>query len=180
MSDQAALQELVALLEEKNKRLSRNKLQTYYPEKGPLRRELYPKHMDFFRAGGLGIRERCIMAANRVGKCTTFSTQIETSKGIRTVGDLYLSGEPFFVTAWDGHRKVQARAFPPFRKSGLHECYRFTLSDGRWFEAADEHLVRCADASWRQLRQLFAEAALCLPGTSLESARSDCGAGCLS
>lgn len=38
-----------------------------YPETGPLRRELYRKHMQFF-AGGLEHLERCMMAANRVGK----------------------------------------------------------------------------------------------------------------
>ena len=38
-----------------------------YPETGPLRRELYPKHVQFF-AGGDEYLERCMMAANRVGK----------------------------------------------------------------------------------------------------------------
>lgn len=38
-----------------------------YPETGPLRRELYPRHMEFF-AGGAQHLERCMMAANRVGK----------------------------------------------------------------------------------------------------------------
>ncbi len=31
------------------------------------RRELYPKHLEFFKAGAI-YRERCLMAANRVGK----------------------------------------------------------------------------------------------------------------
>ncbi len=43
------------------------KLWTYYPDNGPLRRELYPKHMAFFEAG-LEHKERAAMAANRVGK----------------------------------------------------------------------------------------------------------------
>ncbi|MBK8161570.1 MAG: hypothetical protein IPK59_23435 [Rhodospirillaceae bacterium] len=38
-----------------------------YPETGALRRELYQKHMQFF-AGGAEHLERCMMAANRVGK----------------------------------------------------------------------------------------------------------------
>lgn len=38
-----------------------------FPDEGPLRRELYPKHMEFFAAGAI-YRERCAMAANRVGK----------------------------------------------------------------------------------------------------------------
>lgn len=40
---------------------------TYYPETGPLRRELYPKHMAFFEAG-LDHRERLALCANGVGK----------------------------------------------------------------------------------------------------------------
>lgn len=38
-----------------------------YPDKGPLRRELYPKHLDFFRQGRQH-RERLACCANRVGK----------------------------------------------------------------------------------------------------------------
>jgi phage terminase large subunit-like protein len=40
---------------------------TIFPDQGPLRRELYPKHLEFFRAGKEE-RERCFMAGNRVGK----------------------------------------------------------------------------------------------------------------
>ncbi len=39
----------------------------FYSDTGPLRRELYQKHLEFFRAGAK-YRERCFMAANRVGK----------------------------------------------------------------------------------------------------------------
>lgn len=46
---------------ERNKRLS------YYPDTGPLRRELYPKHIGYFEAGARH-RERLFLAANRVGK----------------------------------------------------------------------------------------------------------------
>ena len=45
----------------------RRKIYSYFPETGPLRRELYPKHMEFF-AAGKEYRERCFMVANRVGK----------------------------------------------------------------------------------------------------------------
>lgn len=56
-----------------------------FPEKGPFRRDLYPKHLQFFAAGGQHEpmpgccpvdcdgsphRERCWIAANRVGKTT--------------------------------------------------------------------------------------------------------------
>lgn len=48
-----------ALLKEAERELSRTKLFSYYPETGPLRRELYPKHMEFFRAGAT-FRESCL------------------------------------------------------------------------------------------------------------------------
>lgn len=43
------------------------KIRGYFPETGPYRRALYPKHMAFI-AAGLTHRERCFLAANRVGK----------------------------------------------------------------------------------------------------------------
>lgn len=59
--------ELLELLEEKERRLKSRKLLSYYPDTGPLRRELYQKHMAFFEAGPK-FRERLMLAANRIGK----------------------------------------------------------------------------------------------------------------
>jgi phage terminase large subunit-like protein len=59
--------ELIQVLEEKERRRKTRKLFSYYPETGPLRRELYPKHMQFLAAGATHV-ERLFMAANRVGK----------------------------------------------------------------------------------------------------------------
>lgn len=64
MSD---LSELVAVMEEMSRRKSLRKLWTFYPETGPLRRELYRKHMQFFRLGATK-STRCFMAGNRIGK----------------------------------------------------------------------------------------------------------------
>lgn len=47
--------------------LDRNKRESYYPDTGPLRRELYPKQIAYFKAGKKH-RERLFLAANRVGK----------------------------------------------------------------------------------------------------------------
>lgn len=58
---------LAMALTEKDRRARERKLSSYYPETGPLRRELYPKHTAFFEAGAQ-YRERLMMAANRVGK----------------------------------------------------------------------------------------------------------------
>lgn len=43
------------------------RFKSLFPDTGPLRRELYRKHMEFFKAGAT-YRERCFMAGNRVGK----------------------------------------------------------------------------------------------------------------
>lgn len=66
LTDQEA-QELYSLLKAEQRLTERQKLWTYYPEFGPLRRELYVKHLAYFEAG-LAYRERCMLAANRVGK----------------------------------------------------------------------------------------------------------------
>ena len=42
-------------------------MRSLFPETGPYRRELYPRHMEFIGAGQVH-RERCFLAGNRVGK----------------------------------------------------------------------------------------------------------------
>src|SRR6266566_301841 len=44
-----------------------NKMLAFYPDEGPLRRELYSKHMAFF-AAGREYQERALVAGNRCGK----------------------------------------------------------------------------------------------------------------
>lgn len=56
-----------SLQQEQRKRSDRRKIITYYPDSGPLRRELYAKHMAFFEAGARS-KVRLAMCANRVGK----------------------------------------------------------------------------------------------------------------
>ena len=84
--------ELLALLEEKERRDRGRKILSYFPESGPLRRELYRKHLAFFEAGGK-FRERCFMAGNRVGKT-------ETGGGYEIV--LHLTGR--YPSWWTGRR----------------------------------------------------------------------------
>lgn len=88
----AEKRELAFLLEEKVRRFERRKLYTYFPDTGPLRRELYPQHMEFFRLGK-DHPTRCFMAANRVGKT-------EGGGGYETV--LHLTGQ--YPDWWEGRR----------------------------------------------------------------------------
>lgn len=59
--------EMLALLEEVKRRQDRKDLSKWFPDDGALARHLYPKHNAFFKAGAEH-RERCFLAANRVGK----------------------------------------------------------------------------------------------------------------
>lgn len=85
-------QELAVLLEERARRQSRRKLDSFYPEEGPLRRELYSQHLAFFAAGKMH-RERLALCANRVGKT-------EGMGGYETA--LHLTGD--YPDWWPGHR----------------------------------------------------------------------------
>lgn len=68
-----------------------NKLSTFYPDSGPLRRELYTKHMEFFKAGATH-QERAAIAGNRCGK--TIMSCYETA--------LHLTG--LYPHWWEGRR----------------------------------------------------------------------------
>lgn len=71
---------------------ARNKIATYFPDSGPLRRELYQKHLEFFTAGATH-RERCFLAANKIGKT-------ESAGGYETT--CHLTGN--YPQWWDGRR----------------------------------------------------------------------------
>lgn len=74
------------------RRAARRKLWTFYPDEGPLRRELYPKHIAFLHAGAK-YGERLMMAANRIGKT-------EGIGGYETT--LHLTG--LYPHWWEGRR----------------------------------------------------------------------------
>ena len=84
--------ELLKLLEERERRTNNRKLYTYFPDAGPLRRELYAQHLEFFRLGAK-VSTRCFMAANRVGKT-------EGGGGFETA--LHLTGD--YPPWWEGRR----------------------------------------------------------------------------
>jgi phage terminase large subunit-like protein len=61
------MEALLAIKEEMERRKRYNKLQSFFPDEGPLRRELYKKHLQFFKAGAIH-QERAAIAGNRCGK----------------------------------------------------------------------------------------------------------------
>lgn len=82
----------VAILRELERRRARRRLWSYFPDTGPLRRELYPQHLAFFEMGAT-CATRCFMAANRVGKT-------EGGGGYETA--LHLTGR--YPDWWKGRR----------------------------------------------------------------------------
>lgn len=83
--------EYLSLLEEQERRNKYRLIDSYYPDKGPLRRELYKKHLEFFSAGKLH-QERAAIAGNRCGK--TILSAYETT--------LHLTGD--YPHWWNGRR----------------------------------------------------------------------------
>lgn len=75
VASRADMEQFTLLLEEVQRRIAARKFERMFPPVDQPQldgsiihaRALYPKHLDFFRAGST-FRERCFMAANRVGK----------------------------------------------------------------------------------------------------------------
>jgi terminase large subunit-like protein len=80
-----------AALERERTRRNQRKIDRLFPDTGPLRRELYVKHLKFFRAGAV-YRERLFMAGNRCGKTTAGAYEMA----------VHLTGQ--YPHWWEGRR----------------------------------------------------------------------------
>lgn len=101
----------------------RNRIQYYFPDEGPLRRELYPKHLEFM-ASGAKYSERLFCCANRVGKTVVGAYEMTTHatgnyphwwEGARFKGPI----EGWFCnTNWDTVRDINQNELigPPDRE----------------------------------------------------------------
>jgi phage terminase large subunit-like protein len=78
-------------LEEEATEASRNKIKSLFPATGSRRRELYPKHLEFFKLGATH-NERAFIAANRVGKTLTACYELSC----------HLTG--WYPDFWEGRR----------------------------------------------------------------------------
>jgi len=90
-TDDELKRELLSLLEEKEKRLKYSKRDTFFPEKGKYRAELYPKHLAFLAAGAT-YRQRAFIAGNRVGKTAVGAYEMS----------YHLTGD--YPEGWKGHK----------------------------------------------------------------------------
>jgi hypothetical protein len=90
---------LALLLAERKRRRGQRKFYCMFPPEDTIQpdgstvhsRLKYPKHLEFFEAGAK-YRERCFMAANRIGKSTTGAFELTT----------HLTG--LYPDWWDGKR----------------------------------------------------------------------------
>ena len=89
------LEEFFLLMDRYDELQRNNIITTLFPSEGPLRRELYDKHMQFFRAGH-DHSQRLFIAANRVGK--TMGMAVELT--------YHLTGD--YPDWWEGHRFTHA------------------------------------------------------------------------
>ena len=89
--DMSAMARSVAVKQEMLRREKQRSFYRLFPDDGPLRRELYPKHLDFFKAGA-NHRERCFMAGNRCGKTVAGAYEVAC----------HLTGR--YPTWWEGRR----------------------------------------------------------------------------
>jgi phage terminase large subunit-like protein len=87
----AEIEGVLMLLDRLEREEKFGRFRSLFPDEGPLRRELYVKHLEFFRAGAK-YRERCFMAGNRVGK--TIAGSYETT--------CHLTG--LYPHWWEGRR----------------------------------------------------------------------------
>jgi intein/homing endonuclease len=148
-----------------------NKIWTLYPEEGPLRRELYPKHMQFFAAGGR-FRERAAIAGNR---CNSPFTPIEMGSSTRLISEL-IDEKVFYVSSWDGSSRCKKKAGGVFLK-GIEPMFRLHLDNGQALDCTCRHRVLTSEG-WLDISQLallssglycFQKAADCLANCGMDS-----------
>ena len=113
-----------------------------------------PHQQSFFDLVREGKKTAGLVGGNQIGKCLTFQSLIDTPNGKVSVGELFKKGEPFDVYAWDGEKKVIARASAPLKKPGIHQCYRIVMDDGQWVEAADYHRILTLSGAYKPVENL--------------------------
>lgn len=103
------------------------------------------------------LSEADIIAVGGGNQCLCRDSLVETPKGKERVGDLYDKGESFAVYAWDGKRKVIAKAQAPYKKGGLHRCFRIHMKDGQTLDVGQGHRILTDDGflSVSQLLPVF-------------------------
>ena len=99
---------------------------------------------------------RCIAAEQEI-----YDPVAKTSRRIDSIK------EPFHVYAWDGEKRVVAKASMPFRKTKKQQIYAVTLASGDTFRASGAHRVLASNGDWLSVSQFEPGVELCHPRSNL-------------
>lgn len=168
--NRAARLALLAALEEKARRKRYNLIRDLFPDEGPYRRELYGKHLEFFRAGKYH-KERLFMAGNR---CITPWTFIETAAGSVRASEA-LFGCAGSLRAWAGGSECDVQPVDA-HLVGIEPAFRVVLGSGRFFDCSRKHRV-LTDEGWLSLDQLVSRADGLHWSHTVEGYQASCAAG---
>lgn len=113
-------------------RKKRNRWLQMFPDEGPLRRELYPKHCEFMKATK-DYNECAFIAGNRTGKALRNDMPVLTPKGWKNISDLKIGSE---VIGGDGNPCYVTGVFP----QGQKETVEVFFDDGASVITCYEHL----------------------------------------
>lgn len=139
------MENAVALLKRLDEKRKSEKLEHYAPYDFQKRFH----HAEGFNTPGVLASQRALIAANQIGKCVTIDSYIDRPNGYRsTVKELLKLGEAFSVIAWNENRKVDAMAFPVFKKKKKEPCVRLWMASGHWIECALEHRILSSQGSY--------------------------------
>jgi len=125
-----------------------NKFKNFFPDTGEYRRELYPKHIEFFNAGGEYI-ERAFIAGNR---CVSPWTFIRMDSGLRRSVEV-ASSKDATVLSWDGEAQCDGQVSGGILK-GIEPMFRFVTDTGEFFDCTRKHRV-LTEFGWMQIDQLM-------------------------
>jgi phage terminase large subunit-like protein len=132
-------EEITARLD--RQKAEREKLYSYYPDAGPLRRELYSKHTEFFAAGKRH-QERAFIGGNRTGKALLNGTPVLTPNGFQVIESLKIGDT---VIGGDGNPCYVTGVFP----QGIRETVKLVFDDGASVVCDVDHLWKCRQGKER-------------------------------
>lgn len=134
------IEEILLLKEKYEEAKLYNKLSLYEP---------YPYQLKFHQSlDDLSnqARQRCLMAGNKVGKCVSYNTLIETPNGLKKAGELQ-EGDDVYSCCPQTQQRVIAKIGKKIIKSP-EPLWRVHLSNGKWFECADHHRFLTSSGNW--------------------------------
>lgn len=138
--------ELRFIADEK-KRRSLNRIESFFQDSGPFRRELYPRHCEFMKAGRY-YRSRLFSAGNR---CILPWTPLETDRGERLASEV-LGETGFGVRSWDGRSRCTKPASALFLR-GIERAFLLLTDTGQAFPCSHRHQVLTSEG-WTEVSRL--------------------------